>query len=199
MVICERTDLFFLFFCFFCFLIESCWLPCLRELTVPRMLLSHDWGPTKWDTKSRSVPVSTCMLKHLLCAQSVLLNVALEPPQKPRGGGIPSPENTCLHLFLYLLTVSPTPLQVQSKRFKKILKVVHLGIYGETGWAAWPVKLASTKRWRTCRVLALWRAVVECVSVLMITYRFFFFSFCFCFFFCFLVRINWTFQNDFFV
>lgn len=45
----------------FFFFKKFCWLPCLRELTVPRMLLSCDWGPTKWDTESRSVPVSTCM------------------------------------------------------------------------------------------------------------------------------------------
>ena len=109
----------------------SCWLPCLRELTVPRMLLSRDWGPTKWDTKSRSVPVSTCMQAFTHCTSNRFCSTWLWKPLKRWGGSLllkKKKKKYCLHLFLYIFSVahppSPSPyLQVQfnlRKHFKRI-------------------------------------------------------------------------------
>lgn len=55
MVVCDWTDFLF------CFFKTSCWLPCLRELTVPRMLLS-----LKSETPSRDQCLCQRACKHLL-------------------------------------------------------------------------------------------------------------------------------------
>lgn len=137
----------------------------------------------KWDSKSRSVPVSTCMQAFTVRPYR-FCSTWLWPPSLPssRGGSFLL---KILFMFTFVsfkctpvpppafLQLQLNPRQTNCKRFK---------------WYIWVIGLNQTRS-----VMETWRVVFECVFVFMITYWFFFFLSCF------LVKTTWTCHDDLFV
>lgn len=158
MVICEWTFYFF-YRCFFLSFFYWILLTALFERAHSSQNALVSW------LRTHQVKISACVNVH---AEAFPVHSV---GSTQRGFGAPLLKNTVCVYFLYLSTPlphrRPPPGTVRSKRFKsrEEFTVVHLG------WAT-RVQLASTKCQRRRRVLTLWRAVVECVFVLMITYSF---------------------------
>lgn len=158
------------------------------------MLLSCDWGPTKWDTKSTSVPVSTCMQAFTVHPTGSAQHGFGTPASKAEEDVFLLKVLFCI----YFCTFSMFPPHPPSSRYNenlrgnKTIQVVHFGKLLGDLMGDWIFQIGLSE---PCSVLAavassLWM----CVCFHDPTYWFFslFLS-------CFLVKTNWTSHNDFFV